>query len=263
MSEQSTNPTILCLSGHDPSGGAGIQADIESVAAQGCHAVTVITCLTVQDTSDVQRLQPTPPDLFQQQVTALLSDFSVAAIKIGLLGSVEVARTVAAILSTQPGLPIVVDPVLATGGGSNLASSTLISVIQNEILPRASLATPNRHEARLLSGGASPEECARILLAGGCGGLLVTGADESGEDEVINTLYLANTHQPWRWPRLPFRYHGSGCTLAAAAAARLAKGDSVTQAAELAQEYTWNTLKHARHPGKGQAIPDRLFLCHD
>lgn len=263
------NPTleptvVLCLSGHDPSGGAGIQADIEAIAAQGCHAATVITCLTLQDTLNVQELIPVSRELFLRQVRLICRDFNIAAIKIGLLGSPAIARAVVELLdelnNTGVSIPVVLDPVLAAGGGAEIGSRELIVEI-NQLLPRISLLTPNRQEARRIARTATPEDAARRILATGCQAVLVTGADESEDDRVLNQLYQPDSSHQWYYPKLPGQYHGSGCTLAASTAARLALGESLQQALTVAQEYTLQTLRQAIHPGKGQAIPRRCTPC--
>jgi hydroxymethylpyrimidine/phosphomethylpyrimidine kinase len=257
MSEEQT-PIILSISGHDPVGGAGIQADIEAIVANKCQAATVITCLTVQDTLDVWRLQPVEPELLEQEARAVLDDLPVAAIKIGLMGSEEIVTTIADLLKEFPGIPVILDPVLAAGGGMELAGRALEQEIRDQLLPLVTLITPNSPEARRLSGEEELELCGRELLALGCGNVLITGAHEKGA-EVENRLYkMDGSIQNWSWPRLGESYHGSGCTLASAAAALLARGLPLVEALEQAQAYTWKSLYHARRPGRGQALPDRL-----
>ena len=255
---------VLCLSGHDPSGGAGIQADIEAVAAQGCHAATVITCLTLQDTLDVQELIPVSRELFLQQARLLCQDFNIAAIKIGALGSASIASAVSELLvetgSTDASIPVVLDPVLAAGGGAEMAQDDLLAGI-NQLLPRITLLTPNRQEARRLANTATAQDAAVRILAAGCQAVLVTGADESDKSAVVNQLYQPGFSRQWNYPKLPGKYHGSGCTLAASVAARLALGEPMQQALTAAQDYTLQTLRQATHPGKGQAIPRRCIPC--
>ncbi len=255
---------VLCLSGHDPSGGAGIQADIESIAAQGCHAATVITCHTLQDTLNVQELIPVSRDLFMRQVRLICRDYTIAAIKIGLLGSPSIARAVMELLEElniqDSGIPVVLDPVLTAGGGAELGQRQMIAEI-NQLLPRISLLTPNRQEARRLAETEAIDHAASHILAAGCKAVLVTGADESDEHTVINQLYQPHQNHQWRYPKLAGQYHGSGCTLAASIAARLALGEPLQQALAAAQDYTLQTLRQATNPGRGQAIPRRCIPC--
>ncbi|HHH40367.1 MAG TPA: hydroxymethylpyrimidine/phosphomethylpyrimidine kinase [Sedimenticola sp.] len=256
-----TPPVVLSLSGHDPTGGAGIQADIEAISAQGCIATTVVTCLTVQDTENVHRLAPVAPDLVTAQGRTLLADIRVQAFKVGLLGSAEIAGAVAGLLRAHPDIPVVLDPVLAAGGGAGLADAALLDAIRSRLLPLATLVTPNSVEARRITGGDTPGACADRLLAYGCGAALITGGHER-EPRVRNRLYRPGlpvvTHD---WPRLPGGYHGSGCTLAASVAALLARGLDLEPAVAAAQESTWQSLSRARRPGRGQMLPCRIAPC--
>ncbi len=254
-------PVVLSIAGHDPTGGAGIQADIEAIAALGCHPVTVVSTITVQNTRNVQRVTALAPELIEQQARILLQDIPVQAIKIGLIGSAANARAISSILEQHPTVPVVLDTVLAAGGGTELASTELLRTIREQLLPRATLATPNSLEARRLTDATGLEECAVQMLESGCKAVLITGTHEV-EADVSNRLFRpgqasVDTH----WPRLPERYHGSGCTLAAAIAALLAAGQSLEEAVARAQEYTWNSLCHGFQPGAGQYLPDRLITC--
>jgi hydroxymethylpyrimidine/phosphomethylpyrimidine kinase len=259
---QATNqktPIVLCFAGHDPSGGAGLQADIEAIASMGAHAATVATCLTVQDTHDVQRLEPVAASLIRDQATCLLQDLPVAAIKIGLLGSVEAASVVAEVLEATPHIPVIFDPVLAAGGGRELASDALLQAIHGRLLPQVTVLTPNTVEAERLSGEADMSRAAAALRVAGCDYVLLTGTHAASGDTVTNTLYGDNLCESFTWPRLPGSYHGSGCTLAASLAALLALGQDLYAAAFEAQQYTWEALQHSWQAGSGQALPNRFF----
>ncbi|WP_456417653.1 bifunctional hydroxymethylpyrimidine kinase/phosphomethylpyrimidine kinase [Thiolapillus sp.] len=255
MSRPTAKPVVLCISGHDPGGGAGVQADIEAVAARGCHAATLITCLTVQDSSKVTELHPVQPQILLAQARLLIQDYAIAAIKVGLLGSRETAECIRQIRQQLPHIPMVLDTVLASGGGQALGAVEFLK----PLLPLSTIITPNRREARELSGETSPDACADKLLQLGCKAVLITGADESTGEQVTNTLYSNGHIRHWQWPKLPGSYHGSGCTLAASIAAHLAKGQSLADAVSLAQEYTWKALQHGYRPGSGQFLPERLF----
>jgi len=252
-------PIILSIAGHDPSGGAGIQADIETLAAFGCHAATAITCLTVQDSHNVHELIPLPADLISRQVDTLVQDFPIGAIKIGLIGSAEAALAIGELLVRHPEIPVVLDPILAAGGGTELAGETLVKAILEQIIPRSTLVTPNSQEARRLTRRQELEACADDLLSRGCGAVLITGTHEAATD-VTNTLYRRGIpHHRERWPRLDDSYHGSGCTIASAIAAGLARGVPLAEAVSEAQRFTWESLVAGWRPGKGQHIPDRLY----
>lgn len=251
-------PLVLCLSGHDPTGGAGLHADIEAIAANGGHALSLITAHTVQDTQNVSRVLPVAPALLAQQLAALMGDCRIAALKIGLLGDAEQLPTILEAIRTLR-VPVVLDPVLRAGGGSNLASAALMAALQEQLLPQVTLLTPNAAEARRLApNSATLDDCAQRLLATGCANVLITGGDEP-DAEVTNRWYRAN-HAPvtYRWPRLPETFHGAGCTLASACAALLARGLVMAEALEQAQRYTQRTLEDARTIGQGRRIPGRL-----
>lgn len=254
-------PVVLAISGHDPGGGAGIQADIEAVASMGCHAASVISCLTVQDTREIKRVQPVDAMLMVEQARAILEDLPVQAVKIGLLGSVTAVEVVHTLLQEYDDLPVVLDPILAAGGdGRSLADPELIAAMTELLFPQTTILTPNSLEARRLSPAADTlDACGQALLAQGCEFVLITGAHEPGET-VQNRLYgnhrLLETYQ---WERLPYSYHGSGCTLASAIAALLAQGVDPMVAVHEAQDYTWQTLQAGYQIGSGQHQPDRFF----
>lgn len=250
-------PIVLCLSGHDPTGGAGLQADIETLGRLGCHAGTVVTALTVQDSRDVARVLPQAPADFLEQARCLVRDLPPAAVKIGLLGSAGVARAVAELLRELPDIPVVLDPVLAAGGGTPLARADLIEVLHGELLPLASVLTPNIPEAEVLSGEREPKACASALLQMGAGHVLITGTHDEGSGKVINRLFGPEGEAEWAWARLPHSYHGSGCTLASALAGYLAHGLDMRLACEKAQVFTWEALAAGWRPGKGQYFPRR------
>lgn len=259
MPEAPLRPVVLSIAGHDPTGGAGIQADIEAIASQGCHAATVVTALTVQDTRDVQAVIPIAPASIAEQCRTLMADLVIRAIKLGLIPSVEIAQTVAALLDELPGVPVVLDPVLASGAGTPLSDQALRRSLRESLLPRTTLLTPNSREARQLAEQEDLDDCGRTLLALGCAAVLITGAHESGP-RVVNRLYLPDGRiDSVDWERLPGSYHGSGCTLAASIAALLARGLELGQAVHQAQGYTWNSLRHAFQPGRGQALPNRFY----
>lgn len=253
-------PNVLCFSGLDPSGGAGIQADIEALFSAGCHCLPVVTALTVQDTHNVLACHSVPPTLLIEQARAVLEDMPVAAIKIGLLGSSATAEVIHSILRDYPGVPVVLDPILRAGGGFDFSAQELRTAMRSLLIPLCTVVTPNTVELRLLTSAAdSDEACANALLDMGCTHVLLTGT-HADSPNVINQLYTR--HQPplrQEWPRLSGEYHGSGCTLAASLAAHIAHGLEVVDAARRAQHYTWNALEAAQRPGHGQSLPDRAF----
>jgi hydroxymethylpyrimidine/phosphomethylpyrimidine kinase len=254
-------PTVLCLSGHDPGGGAGVQADIETAAALGGHAATLVTAQTVQDTRDVRRLVATDLALLRDQADVLLADVEVGAIKVGLLGAPEQAAFAAG-LARRLGRPLVLDPVLRAGGGSELGSPALIEAIRRELLPRVEVLTPNAAEARRLAGTDDLAACGAALVAAGARHVLITGGDEvdGGPGEaVVNRWHRHDgTKRAFSWPRLPGPFHGAGCTLAAAIATLLARGLPVGTALADAQAYVHAALGRAFAVGRGRPIPGRI-----
>lgn len=251
-------PVVLCLSGLDPTGGAGIQADIETLMACGCHCLPVITSLTVQDTGNVVSTQPVAADLLRTQIDTLFADIQVHAIKIGLIDSIDTLNLIAEVITDHPGIPVVADPVLKAGGGYQFSSTELIANYRRLIVPRVTVLTPNTDELDALGAAeAVPTATVSNLLASGCRHLLLTGTHAQTPD-VINTLFHHNAPaESWTWPRLPGSYHGSGCTLASAVAAGLAQGMSASEATASAQAFTWQALQQGWQAGRGQSLPDR------
>lgn len=252
-----TRPNVLILSGHDPSGGAGLQADIEAVAALGAHGASVVTVLTRQDTRNVYDVVPVAEDFFAACIDTLVDDLRFGAIKTGVLASAGQVRIVAELATRLPDVPLVVDPVLVAAGGGELAGDPVGRALRDKLFAQATIITPNADEARRLCDGERDiDRCGAMLVEAGCHAL-ITGGDEDGAD-VINRLYSPDgTTECYSWPRLAGRFHGSGCTLAASLAARLAIGASLPDAVAGAQRYTWRTLDNGFAAGSGQSIPDR------
>ena len=257
-------PTIvMTFGGHDPGGGAGIQADIETLASHDCHATPVITALTVQDTRDVVSFTALAAETVTAQAETVLADMPVAAFKIGMLGSAANACAIHDLLQQHPDIPLVLDPVLASGNGTRLGDPQLLEAISSLLVPRATVITPNSLEARALVPDAETlNDCAVALLAQGAEFVLITGTHEDAP-HVVNSLYQGDQLlETFTWERLPHSYHGSGCTLAASITAMMARGLDPFHAVSEAQEFTWNALQQGYRPGKGQHLPNRLFWAN-
>lgn len=260
-----------------------MQADIMTLTSMGCHPMSVITAITVQDTAGVEDMLAIDADWVADQARALLEDVGgVSAFKLGMLGSIENIMAIAEILADYPDIPLVFDPVLASGRGDQFANEDMIDAMLELLLPQTTIITPNSLEARRLtlddshedtedgdaevSESADPTslvECARRLIVGGSEFVLITGTHESSE-QVVNTLYGSHGMvRSDKWERLPGSYHGSGCTLASAIAANLANGLEIAEAVKDAQEYTWQTLAAGFRPGMGQHLPDRFFWARE
>lgn len=272
-------PVVLVFSGFDPTGGAGTLADVQTLSAVGCYPVSIVTALTVQDTHTVYKVVPVRTSLLFEQAQVLFQDFSIVAIKIGLIGSVKNALTLARILQSHPRLPVILDPVLYSGGGVSLADKNLQKAILTHLMPLVTIATPNIIEANALAKHYQPQinlrsirnwmpdfagmttlSIANVLLKTGCHAVWVTGT-ESGTSPIQHPLFISGVPSPivFSCERLPYVYHGSGCTLAASLAGFIAKGASIPDACQQALDYTLQTLKEAYTFGKGQKIPNRFF----
>ncbi|HEY6043517.1 MAG TPA: bifunctional hydroxymethylpyrimidine kinase/phosphomethylpyrimidine kinase [Nitrosospira sp.] len=263
-------PIVLSFAATDSSGGAGIQADILTLASMGCHPLSVITAITVQDTAGVDDVMALDPEWVTDQARAVLEDMPVHVFKIGMLGSVEIITAIAEVISDYPDIPLVLDPVLASGRGDELASDDMVMAMRELLPPQVTIITPNSLEARRLAQDDEDEDdmpdlsqCADRLLQMGCEYVLITGTHEN-TSQVVNNLYgsggIVRTDS---WRRLEGSYHGSGCTLASAIAAALANGLPIAEGVYEAQEYTWQSLKAGFRPGMGQFLPDRLFWARD
>jgi len=248
-------PCVLVFAGLDPSGGAGLAADLLAIAAQGAHALPVATALTAQDNERVHAVAPVDAAFVLRQAEAVAAVCAIRAVKIGIPGSLENARAIAAFLrrlrARDPQLPVVLDPVLASGHGDALGTGSAGDAVAAvaELLALATIALPNAPELRRIGAPI-------------CTQLLVTGGHDGGRF-VTNRWYRDGALvRRWRWPRLAGAFHGSGCTLAAALAARLALGDDMPAALDAAQAYCHAALTQSYAIAPGQRIP-RRFLQPD
>ncbi|WP_165857477.1 bifunctional hydroxymethylpyrimidine kinase/phosphomethylpyrimidine kinase [Marinobacter sp. JSM 1782161] len=250
-------PQVLILSGLDPSGGAGIQADIQAVTALGCHPLPVLSCLTVQDTRNVYGAEAVDPDLIRRQLDCLDADTPIHAIKTGALGSAAVVEVLAAFARKHAAIPLVVDPVIKAAGGGDLADDELVAAMKAELFPLARVITPNGIELAQLGGSGDEASSAQSLIDAGCAGVLATGGHGDGP-AIINRLFRAGAPvQEWTIDRHGGEYHGTGCTLAAGIAAGLAQGRSLESAIERSQYLVSCAIQQALRVGQGQPVPDR------
>ncbi|HZV98939.1 MAG TPA: hydroxymethylpyrimidine/phosphomethylpyrimidine kinase [Methylophilaceae bacterium] len=267
-------PAVLTFAATDPSSGAGLQADVLTLASIGCHPLSVVTAITVQDTVGVENVMVFDPEWINEQARAILEDMHVSAFKLGMLGSVENIAVIAEIMADYPDTPLLIDPILSSGRGDELANDEMQAAMIDLLFPQATLITPNSLEARRLAffedaddseeiRNFSLDESAQRLLAMGCENVLITGTHERSA-EVVNTLYNEKgLIRSYTWERLAGSFHGSGCTLTSAIAACIAHGLTMEEAIAEAQEYTWQTLSNAFRPGMGQYIPDRMFWARE
>jgi hydroxymethylpyrimidine/phosphomethylpyrimidine kinase len=201
----------------DPSGGAGLQADIMTLTSMGCHPLSVVTAVTIQDTMGVDDISPIDAEWVADQARCVLEDMPVAAFKVGLLGNLEQVAAIAEVVSDYPEVPLVLDPVLASGRGDELVTEELVGALRELLIPQTTILTPNSLEARRLAAeegeegeGPALAECARRIITTGCEYVLVTGTHEN-TTQVVNILYAqSGVVRSDSWQRLPGSYHGSG-----------------------------------------------------
>lgn len=234
---------VLSIAGSDSGGGAGIQADLKTFAALGCYGMTAITALTAQNTLGVSGIHGVPPEMLKAQLSAVLDDIGVDAVKIGMLHAPEIVRTVAWALKHYKVQRVVLDPVMVATSGDRLIAPDTVQVLVKELFPLATVVTPNLDEAALLLGrpittASELETAAYDLLAMGAPAVLLKGGHLPG-DEVADLLVSgAGPAQRLASPRIASRNtHGTGCTLSSAIAAYLALGEPLGQAVVLARQY--------------------------
>lgn len=256
---------VLTIAGSDPSGGAGIQADIKTITALGGYAATAITALTVQNTQGVQNVHAIDASIVSAQIHAVLDDVGADVIKIGMVGEVDIARAIATILENEARhIPVVLDPVLVATSGDRLAARGLVDVLRKELLPRTFIITPNADEAARLTQGAvtdknEQEAAAMHLLAFGAENVLVKGGHIDGA--VVNDILVSRSSaRVFSNARIKSSStHGTGCTLASAIAVGIAQGLPLNQAVERAISYVRAAIKAA--PGFGRGNGPLNHIC--
>ena len=259
MNADANPPVVMAISGADPTGGAGIQADIETIASLGCHTAPIISSVTAQNTTNVIDVAQINEHFLIEQARAILEDMNVDAIKIGLIANENIAMAIHTLLIDYSEIPVVLDPIIVAGGGKRLANDDAVAAINTLLVPLSKIVTPNSEEARMLAPeGDTLTACAMALLERGAHNVLITGTHEQS-NEVCNVLYGNHRKLDSRtWPRLAGQFHGSGCTLASAIAANLAHGQDIVSASHQAQQFTFNSLEAAHQLGMGQQIPNRF-----
>ncbi|MCK9489765.1 MAG: bifunctional hydroxymethylpyrimidine kinase/phosphomethylpyrimidine kinase [Xanthomonadales bacterium] len=259
-----TRPVVLTIAGSDSGGGAGIQADLKTFLALGCHGLSAIAALTAQNTRGVTAIHRPPPRFLRAQLDALFDDFDIQAVKIGMLGSVPVIETVAAVLAARQARRIVLDPVMIATSGARLSERRALSALREQLLPLADVLTPNLPEAETLLGrtigpGQDALAAAAELAPWTRGGILLKGGHLPGDDLVDLYRQRDGDIATWHHPRLPLAGHGTGCMLASAVAAGLAHGLDDKAAVDQAIRFLQQALKGAYQPGKGPlSVPDAL-----
>lgn len=251
-------PAVLTIAGSDSGGGAGIQADLATFSAFGTHGLCAITAITAQNTRAVTGIQQVSARLLRGQIDAVFADFRVAAVKIGMLGTTTAARLVGQALAAHPRVPVVLDPVMIATSGAPLAAANIVAALRRHLLARATLVTPNLPEAerlldRTIRDRAGMRQAAHDLRALGCPAVLLKGGHRPGR-QVADLLLDASGEHWFEHPRLPGEGHGTGCTLAAAAAAGLARGQPLATAVADAIDYVHRALRGGYRPGRGPLV---------
>lgn len=261
-------PIMLSIAGSDPSGGAGIQADLKTATAFQVYGAAVITSLTVQNTRGVAGIHEVPADFVADQARAVLDDLDVAAIKIGMLAAPKIAGAVAAVLAEHPDIPVVLDPVMVATSGDRLVTAETTAVIIERLLGLATVITPNLPETGALLGAAAPDNPADMITAAarlrelGTGAALVKGGHLTGRDVSIDVLADADGVSRFEGPWIDTpNTHGTGCTLSSAIASRLAMGDQLRDAVRAARDYLAGALQSGAglHVGHGSGPVDHLW----
>ena len=249
-----TVPNVLAVAGSDSGAGAGIQADLKTFAALGVYGCSAVTAITAQNTRSVRRMSPVAGAMVEAQMEAVFDDIRIAAVKIGLLPTARVVRAVARVLARHDGPDVVYDPVIAASTGRTLQAEPALEAVRADLLPRVTVVTPNVAELARLTGSPPPrtdseiDRAARRLLDAGPQWVLVTGGHRPGRFSR-DRLHGPRGSGDARWyraPRVETRHgHGTGCTLSSAIAARLALGDRVPDAVEVAKDYLGGALTAA------------------
>ena len=253
-------PTVLCFSGLDPSGGAGLQADIEAIGQSGAHAAIACTALTIQNSQQVFGFEATSKDLLLAQANAVVNDLPIKCVKSGMLGTTANIAALAEFLTAHPNYLYVLDPVLVANSGGSLGDQATLVKAFVELIPLATLITPNTVELKALTGLDDLENATQKLFEMGAKAVLVKGGHENTPQYIRNVLYVqGNMIAESHCPRLDGQYHGSGCSLASFIAGRLALGDSLKIAVQHAETWLLGVLKNAESPvANGQKIPKRF-----
>ncbi len=249
-----TYPVVVSIAGSDSGGGAGIQADLKTISALGAYASTVITAITAQNTLGVRAIQPVSSNVFRQQLMAIIEDFDIAAVKIGMLHSPEIVEIVVETLQKHTFPYIVVDPVMVATSGDSLIENTTIESIKTNLFPLATVITPNLKEASLLlqcqiENVEQMKKAASELLIYGSQSVLIKGGHLK-QDNMVDVLQLKNENHPHvfeaKWIDTN-NLHGTGCTLSSAIATYLALGNEIVDAVGLAKNYVYQAILHGKN----------------
>lgn len=251
-------PIVLTIGGHDPTGGAGITADIENISSKGCYPLSLISCLTSQNTYKYEHTQPVDPLLFSNQANILISDIRINMVKIGVLPSLDIIEKIKEeVLDRLKGVKVIVDPIIKSSTGGIFLNRDAIEGLKTLIFPKSFLITPNLEEIKILSGKKDLASAVNSLFSFSPEYILVKDIKES-EEHILNHLYSKNgLEHSWSHPRLKGNYHGTGCYLASSIACFLALSNNIEKAIDQAQLDTIKAVRNSIKIGKGLKILKR------
>jgi hydroxymethylpyrimidine/phosphomethylpyrimidine kinase len=258
---------VLTIAGSDSGGGAGIQADLKAMSANGVYAMSVITAITAQNTEEVADLLELPTSIIAAQLDAIFDDFEVAAVKTGMLSSADIIKTVVKLLKPQNVRNLVVDPVMIAKGGQVLLRPDAIDTLKNDLFPLALLVTPNIHEAQQLSGIeitslADARRAAKVIHQFGCANVLIKGGHLSS-NRATDLLYDGRFFNIFKGEFIDTPHtHGTGCTFASAIAAHLARGKTVPDAVQTAKTYLTEAIRHSLAIGHGKGPTNHFYFLN-
>ena len=251
----------MSIAGSDSSAGAGIQADLKTFTRLGCHGLTVITSVTAQNTSRVDKVQHLSADMIYAQVKALADDIDIFAVKTGMLATAEIVEVTAKACRDFSLGNLIVDPVMVATSGDRLVDESAIRAITAQLLPRADLVTPNIFEAEILASMpihslSDMEKAAKKICGMGAPAVLVKGGHLKIKGRSIDVMQSSQGVRHFQTKYIPCgNVHGTGCTLSSAIAAHVALGCALSPAVKKAREFVHRGIKRAYHPGKGSGIP--------
>jgi len=250
-------PIILCFGGLDPTGGAGIQADIEAIFQTGAKAMSIGCAITAQNTKRVYKIKPIAPKWIAWQSQYVLEEFDISAIKIGMCANKTVVKTIAKIVKTLPQVPMILDPIITSGMGDDLGGTELALAIRKYLLPLSTVITPNMIELQKLSSAEVLENKIADIKNTGCKNILLTATDSSGSKSKVTHYWFGKEQKSFTYPKISGAYHGSGCTLAASLSSFIGQKIPCKKAAKMALNYTWRTIDKSCIMGRQQQLPER------
>ena len=252
-------PIVLVIGGLDPTGGAGVLADSQTILMNSCHPITLVTCLTAQNTNSFNGMKATNANFFKKMTKTLLKDISsIRAIKIGALANEEIIKLVKEIIINYKNIPVVLDPIIETSSGGSLISKEGIKELKLSLLPYAELVTPNIEEAKFLTNKDSLSEITEQFHKLKSNYIFIKDNEE--ENQIRNYLYKnKQLIKEWQVAKIKGRFQGTGCSISSCIASNLAKEIKIEESIELAQDTVHQSLLNAIDLGKGQKIPKRII----